>query len=137
MSVFKLMGAKGIFMLKKADVILIICIIAAALAGAGSTWIGRLGGGDRIAVIKQGNRIIKTINLDKIAQPYTVDVSAKYHETVLVEKGRIRFQNAECPDKLCVKAGWLNEKGDAAACLPNSTLIKIEGHNDEVDGAAY
>jgi hypothetical protein len=124
-------------MLKKGDIILIICIVAAALAGVGWTWMGRLGGGDRIAVIKQGNKIIKTIDIDKVEKPFTVDVSAKYQETVLVEKGRIRFEDADCPDKLCVRAGWLTNKGQTAACLPNSTLIKIEGQNNEIDGGTY
>ena len=126
-------------MLKKGDLILIGCLLAAVLIGYGGLKL--LGNGDsgsqRIAVIKQGDKVIRKINLDEVQAPERMDVSSEYHQIILVEKGRIRFEEADCPDKVCVKTGWLSEKGKAAVCLPNKTIIKIEGEGEKVDGGTY
>ena len=45
---------------------------------------------------------------------------------VIVENGRARFSEAECPDRTCVKTGWISRTGQAAACIPNGILIRIE-----------
>jgi hypothetical protein len=66
-----------------------------------------------------------------------ITVGGKYKETILVEKGRIRFEEANCPDLVCVRTGWLSRQGDIAVCLPNRTIIKIEGEGSKVDGVAY
>lgn len=60
-----------------------------------------------------------------------------YRAVVLVENGRIRFEESNCPDKTCVKTGWLDKPGDSAVCLPGRFMIKIEGIKDEVDGVTY
>ena len=39
----------------------------------------------------------------------------------------IRFISSPCPDKLCVKHGWVNDEMDLAACLPNGLVVTVEG----------
>lgn len=41
------------------------------------------------------------------------------------EKG-VRFISSPCPDKLCVKHGWVNDEMDLAACLPNGLVATVE-----------
>jgi hypothetical protein len=76
-------------------------------------------------------------DLDKEKESRTISISGKYNEMIRVEKGRIRFDSSGCPDKLCVKAGWLSKKGDMAVCLRGSLIIKIEGQSDDVDGVTF
>ncbi len=46
------------------------------------------------------------------------------------EKG-IRFIASPCPDKLCVKHGWVNDEMDLAACLPNGLVVTVEDRKQE------
>jgi len=69
---------------------------------------------------------MERIDLDAVTEPREIKLQGHYHETILVEKGRIRFKEADCPDKICVKTGWLQEPGDTAVCLPNRAVITIE-----------
>lgn len=126
-------------MIKKGDIILIAVIAALVIAGfAGYNFYkGSLKDGRKIAVIKKNNEIIRVIDLDKVENTERITVEGKYTDIILVEKGRIRFEDANCPDLVCVKTGWLSKKGDLAVCLPNQTIIKIEGDTEEVDGMTY
>jgi hypothetical protein len=80
----------------------------------------------RIAVITQNKNIIERIDLDEVSQPREIELGGSYTETIRVEKGRIRFVKADCPDKICVNTGWLEEPGDTAVCLPNRAVVRIE-----------
>jgi len=126
-------------MIKKGDIILVVAVSAMVLVGIlGFNFYKNTHKGVRkIAVIKKDNEIIRTIDLDNVENPERITVEGKYTDIILVEKGRIRFENADCPDLVCVKTGWLSEKGDLAVCLPNQTIIKIEGETEEVDGITY
>lgn len=126
-------------MLKKGDIVLIACLIASVIVGFAVLRFFRGDGYDshRIAVIKQNDKIIKRIDLDEVQKPERIDVSSGFYEVILVERGRIRFEEANCPDLVCVKTGWLTEKGDVAVCLPNRTIIRIEGEGEKVDGGTY
>lgn len=93
-------------------------------------------GSHRIAVIKQEGKIIKTIDLSssKEKQQFKIPYNngANYN-LVEVESGKIRFVDADCPDKVCVKTGWISEPGDSAVCLPHKTIITIQGNNEDYD----
>jgi len=126
-------------MIKKGDIILVAAIFVMIIAGiTGYSFYKNTHKSNRkIAVIKKDNKIIRTIDLDNLENPERITIEGKYTDIILVEKGRIRFENADCPDLVCVKTGWLSEKGDIAVCLPNQTIIKIEGEVEEVDGTTY
>ncbi|HHW00012.1 MAG TPA: NusG domain II-containing protein [Clostridiaceae bacterium] len=126
-------------MIKKGDIILIVAVSAMVIAGIIGFNFYKNTHKDvkKIAVIKKDNKVIRTIDIDNVENPERITVEGKYTNIILVEKGRIRFENADCPDLVCVKTGWLSEKGDLAVCLPNQAIIKIEGETEEVDGITY
>jgi hypothetical protein len=126
-------------MLKKGDIIL-LGIIAAAIVisfAVVSTYKRSGKHTDKVAVIKMKDEIIKSIDLSTVSQPQQIEISGKYIQVILVERGRIRFLDSDCPDKICVNTAWLSEKGDMAVCIPNSTMIKIEGQSDKVDAVTH
>ena len=124
-------------MLKKGDIILIAAIIFLTAAGFACLMLYGSGGGHRIAVIKQDSKVIERIDLDKMKDTREISVKGAYTDIILVEKGQIRFEDANCPSKDCVKTGWISKKGASAVCLPNRTSIRIEGESDKVDGTTY
>lgn len=114
--------------MKRNDIILLGVIILIVLLGYGvKQWYpGLKAGGDCIAVITQNQKVIERIDLNAVNDPREITLPGKYHEIILVDKGRIKFKQADCPDKICVKKGWLTKPGDTAVCLPNRAIIRIE-----------
>ncbi len=114
--------------MKRNDIILLGIIMSVVLIGWGGwKWYqGRSETNHRIAVISQNQKVIERIDLDTVTEPREIKLAGKYNEIIAVEKGRIRFKQADCPDKICVNTGWLNHPGDIAVCLPNRAVIKIE-----------
>jgi len=93
-------------MLKKGDLYLIGLIFLVVVLGMAFINIAKKQkeNGSIIAVIKQDGRIIERINLDNVTEQRRIDIDGDYKQTIIVEKGRIKFESAECPDKVCVKA---------------------------------
>lgn len=81
-----------------------------------------------IADITSNGEVIQKIDLNKVKGSETITVKNKGYELTLVaEKGKLRVLDADCPDKICVHAGWLKEQGDNAICMPSETIVMIEG----------
>lgn len=53
--------------------------------------------------------------------------------TLVVNDGCIYMSNADCPDKICVKAGKKSLGGDQIVCLPNRVIVSIRSAYNEVD----
>lgn len=71
-----------------------------------------------------------TIELDKNK---TFSISEKPNIVFEIQDDKIRFLSSDCPDKICVKSGFLGTSGQMAACLPNAISIRIiseKAHND-------
>ena len=126
-------------MFKKGDFVLaavLVIVIAVCFAGV-QVYKSSDRGTHKVAVIKQNDTVIKKIDLDKVVEPQKLEIKGSYADVILIEKGRIRFVDANCPDLVCVKSGWLTKKGDMAVCLPNRVSIKIEGSMNSVDGVTF
>lgn len=52
--------------------------------------------------------------------------------TIEIKDGKIRMVFSPCPDKLCMKQGYIMNKGESIVCVPNRIVIKIKGEN--IDG---
>lgn len=69
---------------------------------------------------------VNTIELDSAAESYDIPL-CDGRVVVRVEKDCIYFTQSDCKDKLCVKAGKLENPGDTAACLPEKVVITLSG----------
>lgn len=60
-----------------------------------------------------------------------------YHFRLEWGEGQIRFAEADCPDQVCVRSGWLGTtRGRVAACLPAGLVLKLSDSpsgTDDVD----
>lgn len=126
-------------MLKKGD-FLIAIILLLLIAGSffGMKLYRHLGAdAGRIALIIQDGKVLSTINLEAVSTPESFNVDGKFKHVILMEHGRIRFSEADCPDEVCVKIGWMKEPGEIAACVPDRIIIKVVGRNGNVDTVSY
>ena len=52
--------------------------------------------------------------------------------TIEIRDGKVRMTEADCPNHLCVRQGWISFSGQSIVCLPNELSVTITG----ADGAA-
>lgn len=121
----------NIKLIKKGDILLVAAI--AVIAGIFFLW-QSFNSESLTAVITVDGEVVQTVNLsakeEKIIIP---DTQPKVK--IVAENGKIRFDYAECEDKLCVSCGNLEKKGDTAVCLPSKTVITVAG--SDVDAVTY
>ncbi|MBF0566279.1 MAG: NusG domain II-containing protein [Nitrospirae bacterium] len=94
-------------------------------------FIGRLVPKGSEVTIEVNNELLYKFPIDK-------DRSVKIsHMEIEIKDGKVRVADADCPNKLCVKQGWIDR--GAIICLPNRVVISVvnpyEKHDrdDEVD----
>lgn len=79
----------------------------------------------------------------KEAQTVTISVDGQVYRqfilpqenTLVLENGvviqfegmRVRILSSDCPDHTCVKNGWLTKAGQSSICLPNRTVLQLDG----------
>lgn len=92
-----------------------------------------------IAVVEKEGKEVYRFNITKFEGEKEIKVELHKGEYNLVEiqKGRIRFKDANCSDKVCVRSGWLSRKGDMSICLPHRMAIKILGKKEDLDEVTY
>lgn len=60
------------------------------------------------------------------------------HLTVVIESGSIRIEDADCPNRFCVRMGAIRSPGQVLVCLPNQIVVRIVGTGKtEVDAVVY
>lgn len=116
---------------KPGDYFILVLVVAAALLMLVLT--NHRETARSIAVIIQNGEIIRRIDLNEINTPMVFAYEGEYPGTIEAEKGRIRFLEADCPDKVCVRTGWISRNGQIAVCLPDNIMIKIEGSEAPTD----
>lgn len=110
--------------------LLAVSLLAAALVLGGKT-------GSTVAAVYQDGRLLRTIDLWAVEEPYTFTVDGPAGtNTIEVEPGRIRVARAGCPDQVCVNQGWISNGVVPIVCLPNGLVIQIEGGDADIDGVA-
>ena len=115
----------------RADVLLIAALL---LLSGGFLLFRQLRrtGGDVAAVYVNGARTA----VYPLSEDLTVTlVNPEGGTNVLViENGIASIAEASCPDKLCVRMHPIRYVGETITCLPNCTMIQIEGRGEaEVD----
>ena len=119
--------------LRYGDFIILACVLLLA-AGAFALGAGsRAAGGDVVAEVWQNGRLVRIVPIGALTGPVEFVLDGDYHNKVVAERGRIRFEDADCPDKVCVHTGWISRAGQVAACVPNRALIKIVGESSDED----
>ena len=110
----------------KLDIVKLLVGIAAGIFVVSlgiSLWIFRPSEANVVEIVSDGE-ILYTIDLSEAENQELV---ISYHDssnTVKIENGDIRVQEAECPDRTCVKMGKLSSESLPIVCLPNRLIIR-------------
>lgn len=84
--------------------------------------------GDRVRVQLDGE-VIGEYPLD---EDITVSLNGGTN-TLVIKNGKACVSTAECPDKVCVRQGWVSRMGECITCLPNKLVIEVVKLGDSVD----
>ncbi len=85
----------------------------------------------QVVEVLQDGKCIRTIDLSQVEEPYRFVVEdASGSNTVCVEPGRICITEADCPDHVCIRRGWLSGSAEPIVCLPHKLVIQIVGTSD-------
>ena len=126
--------------MKKGDwTVLLISFLSAGLL-IGINFLSRVEqmNGKEIAVIMQDGSVVYSLALDQIKKNKVFEIrKGDMYNTVEAESGRIRFLDSNCPNKTCVKTGWISRPGEMAVCMPHHILIEIRGDRSDVDAVTY
>ena len=76
-----------------------------------------------------------SVDLSLVTEPYEFTLSDERGENVVrVEPGRIAVISADCPDGICVAAGWRSGSASPIVCLPHRLVIRVEKSAAAPDG---
>ncbi len=84
--------------------------------------------------ILSGGELVEEIDLSTSPNRVFTVECADGSNTIVVEDGKIRVSEADCPDKICVRTGWLGNV--PIVCLPHKLVIEYSGGGDSADFAA-
>lgn len=110
-------------------VIILIAVVTIAMFIFG---VPKKAGDTVVAQITVDGDVVEVINLDDIIEEKEI-LLLNGEVKILAQKGKIRFEESDCPNHVCVNTGWIDSPGQVAACLPNKVLVKLIGKTDEVD----
>lgn len=86
--------------------------------------------------IKSGEKVLFTLDLNSEKnREFDVQCGGGVN-TVEIKDGKIRVKSADCPDKTCVKMGWLESSAMPIVCLPHRMVIEFVDSDDDVDAIA-
>jgi len=109
-----------------ADIVLILCLLIAALSVFIIWRITRAPG--KWAVV-----YIDTVKTER----YPLDIDGEYTlnggtNILVISEGQAYMKFADCPDKKCVHSGKKSLAGEWIYCMPNGVEVRIEGGEDEI-----
>lgn len=122
-------------MLTRADKFLIAVLVIAALCGIIPSLLS-VGYSEQFAEIWVDGKLIRTAPL---RQGYfeKIHIGGKEHyNEVEIADGKIRISDADCPDQICVKTGWVSLPSQEIVCLPWHVVIKLVAKSQNIDGIA-
>lgn len=116
---------------KRLNLILVLAIAAVACVGLVAT---RLMGANTNAdtatvVIRDGEQNVYELPLNQdTTKTVTTDLGTNLIE---IKDGRVRVEEADCPNQDCVHQGWIDAAGEQIVCLPHKLTVDIVDESAE------
>ncbi len=116
----------------KWDKILIVFILVISLSSLG--FIGRKGTNydAKYVSIQVNGEEIKKIIFDKKIIGKTIPIETEFgYNLIEIGDERVRVIEADCPDKIDVKQGYISNTNEIIVCLPNRLVVEIIGEIED------
>ena len=108
-------------MIKKADIILLIVILAVGIPLAVLSLSSGTGG-DKVKISLNG----KVYGTYPLHEDRVIEVSEDGHNNhITIKDGQVSMSYSTCRNQVCVNTGAISETKDAIVCLPNRVVVEI------------
>lgn len=87
----------------------------------------------------EGAATYATVSVDgqtvrRISLPSNERIELDNGVVILFDGMRACIEQSDCPDKTCMKKGWISTEGMSSVCLPNRTVLSLDGDDVIVGG---
>lgn len=125
---------KRVIYLTKGDKLLIVLVILISFSSMGYIKLQALSNDEKYVSIQVNGEEVKRFIFDSKLIGKTIPIETKYGYN-LIEFGdeQVRVIEADCPDKIDVKQGYISKIGETIVCLPNKLVIEIKGIENDSD----
>lgn len=126
--------------MKKADVVIIITLLALAIGGLGvSKLLYNHKYANKYVEIYVKSKLYQKILIKDNSFKKTIVIKTDLGRNVIqINNGGVRMLEADCPNKICVKDGFKYKAGQSIICLPNKLDVEIIGEDKaEVDEVSF
>lgn len=91
--------------------------------------------GGYTADIFQNGNLIASISLEEVKESYIFTVTGDngHINEIEVRPGSIGITFADCPDKLCIRQGFISDSRLPVTCLPNRVVIRLRPNTEDED----
>ena len=119
-------------MIKKADIILLIIILAVGIPMSVLSLTAGTGG-DKVKVSADG-QVYGIYPLDEDCE---IEVTEDGHTNhITIKDGQVSMSYSTCLNQVCVNTGAISETKDSIVCLPNRVVVEIISSGDGKGGDA-
>ena len=115
----------------KNDILLILAVLL--LAGGAWLWM-------RLSRSEGGEAVVTVDGVEVWRAPLSapqrwdyVDESGVVRNRIVIEDGAVRVEEADCPDRVCVRTGKARYDGQVIVCLPHRLIVRVVGGADGPD----
>ena len=117
----------------KNDILLIAALLVLAGAVFGLLRLTRARGGEAVVTVDGQTVAVLPLAADTAL---TVGEDRGFRNVVEVAGGSVRVTDADCPDRLCVRQGWISYDGESIVCLPHKLVVAVRGAEGGLDAIA-
>lgn len=120
----------------KGDKYLIVFVLVLTFISLGFIKRQALSNDSKYISVQVDGEEIKKIIYDKKIIGQTIPIKTEYGYNLLeIGDERVRVIEADCPDKIDVKQGYISDIGETIVCLPHRLVIEIKGmdKNSQID----
>lgn len=111
--------------IRKKDFFIILAFLLTGIIVISVTFAVKKMNPGKTAVISVDSKIIEKIDLENHDNG-NLSIESIKGIVFEVNNGKIRIKESDCPDKICVKTGYISSKGETIVCLPKKLIVEIE-----------
>ncbi len=118
--------------IKKADIILAVILIAAGLAASYALSFGQ-SAGDELVITVDGQRF----GTYALMEDNEISIKRDGHiNKITIRDGVVSMSFSDCHGQDCVKMAPISKTGENIICLPHKIVLEIEGGDAAYDSVA-
>lgn len=124
----------------KGDKILISAIVILSLLAYGIVYFSSSGDNNKYISVQFNGSEFKRLTFTSKNDSYVYKLDIDEGLNIIeVEGDRVHMIESDCPDKLCIKQGYISKVGEVLVCVPNKVVVEIKSDKSEkeLDGINY